>query len=196
MGRTQISPTQLNTRLLFSVKVILLARGFEVIEEGSFEKLLIVEENNEHEIYNTLFDVFNDQKLRKELKDFCYSQTKEVKQEKNQQLIAYPKFVKERLRFDNTLEWFAGELMVKKFSSFSSSHGIKIKDIIRNTTENDAGDYDALIVLRNTNLAYFECKSGSFDGHSIMQCYERMLSLNCEYSILIGYKFEIPNRFY
>jgi len=53
-------------------------------------------------------------------------------------------------------------------------------------TKTPSGNYDALGVLRNLRLAYFECKSGSFDETDVLKCYERMQSLNCDFSILIG----------
>lgn len=184
MPPTLISQNQINTRQLFSVKQILLSRGFEVTNEDTNEKLLITEENSYDEIWVKIFKVFNDYRLRTELKNFLYWQN-EVTSFEVKEIVAHPKFVKEYQRFDNTFEWFAGELMIKRFAAFSASFGVTIRDIMRNTTTTSAGDYDSLVVLRNTNLAYFECKAGGFDNLAIMKCYERMLSLNCEYSILI-----------
>ncbi|MBK6822582.1 MAG: hypothetical protein IPG87_06170 [Saprospiraceae bacterium] len=99
-------------------------------------------------------------------------------------LLNQPCIVKERSRFDNTFEWYAGELMIRKFAAFSASHGVTIKDLKRNSNEKESGDFDSLVVLRDTNLAYFECKAGSFDFNSIRRCYVRMQMLNCQYSIL------------
>lgn len=183
MPPTKLNLNQLNTRQLFAVKEILLSRGFEVVQEDNYEKLLIAEENMYDVIWLKLFNIFNDFKLRTELKNFLYKKidvtSKEVKE-----VVNHSKFKREYQKFDNTFEWFAGELMINRFAAFSASFGIKVKDIMRNSTATEAGDYDALVVLRDTNLAYFECKAGSFDDASIMKCYERMLSLNCEYSIL------------
>ena len=183
MPPTKLNPNQINTRQLFGVKQILLSRGFEVIQEDNYEKLLVSEENMYDEIWLKLFNVFNDFILRTELKRFLYEKT-DVTSHEVKEIISHSKFVREYQRFDNTFEWFAGELMIKRFAAFSASFGIKIRDIMRNSTATEAGDYDALVVLRDTNLAYFECKAGSFDNTSIIKCYERMLSLNCEYSIL------------
>jgi len=184
MPPTLISQNQINTRQLFSVKQILLSRGFEVINEDTNEKLLIKDVNIYDEIWVKIFKVFNDCRLRTELKNFLYKQN-EIKSFEVKEIVEHPMFVKEYTRFNNTFEWYAGELMIKRFAAFSASFGVTIRDIMRNTTTTSAGDYDSLVVLRNTNLAYFECKAGSFDNLSIMKCYERMLSLNCEYSILI-----------
>ncbi|MBK8404743.1 MAG: hypothetical protein IPL25_11830 [Saprospiraceae bacterium] len=68
---------------------------------------------------------------------------------------------------------------------FSASHGVTIKDLRENSNEKESGDFDSLVVLRDTNLAYFECKAGSFDFNSIRRCYvRRMQMLNYQYSIL------------
>lgn len=182
---TQIRENQIFTRGLFSVKQILLSRGFEVTKESTKETLLITEENTNDKIWEIVFNVFNDFKLRTELKNFMYFNKKEVTSTEVTEIIAHSNFIRERGRFDNTLEWFAGELMIKRFAAFSASFGVTVRDIMRNSTATPAGDYDSLVVLRNTNLAYFECKAGSFDDTALMKCYERMLSLNCEYSILI-----------
>jgi len=183
MPPTLISQRDLNTRELFSVRQILLSRGFEVTQSDTVEKLLLTEENQYDEIWSVLYNIYNDNKLRTELKNYLYKKY-ESKSNEIYKLLNHPKFVNEYNRFDNTFEWFAGELMIKKFAAFSASFGIKVRDIMRNSTETDAGDFDSLVVLRDTNLAYFECKAGSFDNDSIDKCYQRMLSLNCEYSIL------------
>ena len=183
MPPTLLSPRQLNTRELFSVPQILLSRGFEVIQIATVEKLLIIEENQYEEIWTTLYNIYDTTKLRIELKNHLYKKT-EVISEEIIKLINHPKFVSEFNRFDNTFEWFAGELMIKKFAALSASYGVKVRDIYRNSTGTEAGDYDSLVVLRDTKLAYFECKAGTYDGESILKCYERMLALNCEYTIL------------
>ena len=183
MPSTILSPKQLNTRELFSVHQILLSRGFEVIQIDTIEKLLITEEDSYNEIWTSLYNIYNDASLRSELKNFLYKKIA-AKSDEVLKLITHLKFVNEYNRFDNTFEWFAGELMVTKFAAFSASFGITIRDILRNSTGTDSGDYDSLVVLRDTNLAYFECKAGDFDNDDILKCYERMLSLNCQYSIL------------
>lgn len=187
MPSTQILQIQLNIRELFSVRQILLSRGFEVTQTDTVDKLLITEENSGDEIWTALYNIYYNTKLRTELKEFLYDK-KEVKSEAIIQLIKHPKFIGKRDRFDSTFEWFAGELMINKFAAFSASFGVKVKDIQRNSTGTEAGDFDSLVVLRDTKLAYFECKAGSFDGQAISKCYERMLALNCEYSILFCVK--------
>ncbi|MEP7197997.1 MAG: hypothetical protein ABI851_15875 [Saprospiraceae bacterium] len=183
MPPTLLSPIQLNTRELFSVPQILLSRGFEVTKIDTVEKLLLTEENQYDEIWKSLYDIYYDNKLRTELKSCLYKKA-EAKSGEIIKLLNHPKFINEQNRFDNTFEWFAGELMIRKFAAFSASYGVIVRDIKRNSTGTESGDFDSLVVLRDTNLAYFECKEGSFDNESILKCYERMLSLNCQYSIL------------
>lgn len=183
MSPTLLSPRQINTRELFSVEKILLSRGFEVTRTDTAEKLLLTEEDQYDEIWKTLYEIYSDTKLRTELKDFLYKK-KSIQSEILNKLTNHPQFVNEYQRFDNTFEWFAGELMIQKFAAFSAAFGVTVKDVIRNSTGNEAGDYDTLVVLRDTKLAYFECKAGSYDNISISKCYERMLALNCEYSVL------------
>lgn len=183
MPPTLLSPRQINTRELFSVRQILLSRGFEVTNTDTVDKLLLTEENQYDEIWKTLYSIYLDTKLRTELKDFLYRK-KPIQADTLITLTNHPKFVNEFNRFDNTFEWFAGELMIEKFAALSAAFGVTVKNVIRNSTGTEAGDYDSLVVLRDTKLAYFECKAGSYDDASIIKCYERMLALNCEFSIL------------
>ncbi len=183
MATPRVLPHNINTEMLFSVQSILLSRGFEVVSEDDVTKLLITEDILKTEIWEKLYDVFDNTKYRTELKKFLY-QAEQVSSKEVREIIDHPKFIKNYQMFNSTFEWYAGKLMVKRFAAFSSSFGVTVKDIMRNTTSTAAGDYDSLVVLRDTNLAYFECKAGDYDNTSIMKCYERMLSLNCEYSIL------------
>ena len=125
--------------------------------------LLIQNPNNEDVIWNKLFEVYYDEKTMTELKQFLYCNIKNVELGKVIEIVNAPFFTKERKRFDNTLEWFVAELMIRKFGAFASSFGVEVKNIIRNSTDTKAGDFDALVVLRNMNLAYFECKGGGYE---------------------------------
>jgi uncharacterized protein (UPF0332 family) len=183
MARTRLSQRQIYTRALFSVQQILLSRGFEIKKTDTVEKLLVTETNSEDDIWITLFKIYNNTKLRTELKNYLYKKI-ESHSDEIIKLLKHPKFKNEYNRFDKTFEWYAGELMINKFAAFSASFGVLVKDIMRNTTGTESGDFDSLVVLRDTNLAYFECKAGTFDKDLIMKCYERMLSLNCQFSIL------------
>ena len=183
MSNHPFSPNQIDTAALFSVRQILLSRGFEVIDECDKSKLLLTEKNFRNENWQLLYSIFLSAKLRSELKNFLYHKKNPLSKEVIH-LISQPCFIKQYQRFDNTFEWFAGELMIKKFAAFSHSFSVTVKDIQRNTTGTNSGDFDSLVVLWDTNLAYFETKAGSFDSDSITKCYERMLALNCKYSIL------------
>jgi len=75
--------------------------------------------------------------------------------------------------------------MVRRFSSFSSSFSVEVKDVYRNSIVSaNSGDFDALVVSRDINLIYFECKTGKFNRDKIFKCVERALSLHCELSIM------------
>ena len=50
MAKTKISQSQVNTRELFSVKQILLSRGFEIKTTNTEEKLLVTEPNQDNNI--------------------------------------------------------------------------------------------------------------------------------------------------
>jgi hypothetical protein len=168
---------------MFSVKNILLSRGFEIIEQCNINKLLIHEKNFKAEIWLLIYEIFLDGKFRTELKNHLYNKEK-ITSGKVKNLVNHPKFIPKYQNFNFTLEWFVGELMVNKFAAFSHSFGVSVKHIERNTKNTNSGDFDSLVVLRDTNLAYFETKAGAFDGEGINKCYERMLALNCNYSIL------------
>lgn len=182
-----IDPKQINTKSLFSVDKILLSRGYKVTKENDTSKLLLTEANMSAEIWETVYNVFLDKKSRKELKFFLDKQEQPTLDEVIK-LVNHDKFIRESQRFANTFEWFVGELMINNFAAFSFSFGVSIKHIQRNSTGNDAGDFDTLVVLRDTNIACFECKTGGFDGDAILKCYERMLALNCQYTILFCVK--------
>lgn len=169
MPPTLLSPGQINTRELFSVQQILLSRGFEVTSTGAVDELLLREENQYCETWKILYGIYLDSKLRAELKDFLYNK-KPLNDKILISLKNHPKFINKSDRFNKTFEWFAGELMIEKFAALSASFGVKVKNIMRNSTGNEAGDFDSLVVLRDTKLAYLECKAGSYNSDSIMKC--------------------------
>ena len=70
MARTRLSQRQINTKELFSVQRILLSRGFEIKSTDTVEKLLVTETNAEDDIWITLFKIYNNTKLRTELKNY------------------------------------------------------------------------------------------------------------------------------
>jgi hypothetical protein len=190
MSVTRISDRQIDLRTVFSPEQLLLSNGYEVLPPSGTSGLLIDE--NDPSAIEALYACFELEKARNELRRFVYSEIPGVTQSENNQLILLGSFQKDRKKFDNSLEWFAGELMIRKFAAFSAGRGITVRDTTRGSTGTEAGDYDALCVLRNLRLAYFECKSGSFDAEHVLKCYERMQSLNCQFSIIICHKpFEV-----
>jgi len=75
--------------------------------------------------------------------------------------------------------------MERKFSSFSSSYSVEIKDVFRTNINEATGDYDAIVVLRDINIIYFECKTGAFNTDKILKCFDRAIALHCEFSIML-----------
>ena len=172
--------------MLFSVKDILLSRGFEMISENSNESTLVSGINLDDERYYNLielqFKIFHSTLLRKELLKFIEHKV-QPSSKLVKELINSTYFKSERHLFSNTFEWFIGELMVRKFKAFSYSFGATIDEILRNSDDGNSGDYDTLVVQRNTNLVYFECKTGKFDRRAIIKSIERSISLHTEFLV-------------
>ena len=141
------------------MKDVLSAKGFETIFEGDGTDLLIPIPYSPLTNHNILFAAFNEQRSRKEILMRINDSTFVVTHPDALNLINHPDFISDRNRYSTCFEWYAGELMVRRFSSFSASYGVKVKDSI--------GDYDAIAVLRDINTIYFECKTGSFDRNKI-----------------------------
>jgi hypothetical protein len=181
-----INPNQINIRLLFSVKDILLSRGFKLLSENDLNDTLISGNYNEtidnHKLFNSLFQIFHSVTLRNELLRFIENNT-EPKNHIVSDLVKSERFLPERHLFSNSFEWFIGELMVRKFSAFSYSFGTRINEVLRNSDDGNVGDYDTLVVQRNTNLIYFECKTGRYDRRAIMKSIERSISLHTEFIV-------------
>lgn len=182
---TLLRPKQINLRELFSIKDVLNAKGFEVISEGQGIDLLIPIPYSPWTNHNILFEAFNDKESRSEIlakiNDNSFVLTSPVALT----LFNHADFVADRGRYSNSFEWYAGELMVRKFSAFASSYRVEIKDVYRNSnTTALSGDYDAIIVSRDINLIYFECKTGKFDSDKIFKCVERAVALHCETSVM------------
>jgi len=64
---TLLRPKQINLRELFSVKDILIAKGFEVLSEGDSNQLLIPIPYSPLTNHNILFEAFNNQSSRLEI---------------------------------------------------------------------------------------------------------------------------------
>lgn len=171
---------------LFSVKNILSARGFEIKKEDRGSNLLIKNirqrkyPNGEH-----LFKVFHNFDKRKELLNAINANKKTSQDKEVHKLINHADFHSDRNKFSYTFEWYMGELVVRRFSAFTYSYGVEVQDIKRNETNTYAGDYDVLVVLRNLNLIYIECKTGKFNRESILKSVGRSLALHCDFVIIM-----------
>lgn len=172
-------------RELFSVKEVLNSKGFEVISEGDGLDLLIPIKYLPNSDQDILFEAFNEKISRLELLHKINDSQFTVSNPKALALINHPKFISDRNKYSTTFEWYAGQLMERKFSSFSSSYGIEIKDVIRNSITETTGDYDTIVVLRDINIIYFECKTGSFNRDKLFKCIDRGLALHCEFTIML-----------
>jgi hypothetical protein len=62
--------------------------------------------------------------------------------------------------------------------AFSSSFGVTVQDVIRNSDGGTSGDYDVLVVSGDMNLLYFECKTGKCHQQSILNSVERSIALH------------------
>ncbi|EAY31977.1 hypothetical protein [Microscilla marina] len=175
-----------NLDQLFSVKNILSARGFDIRKEDKENNLLIKNirqrkyPNGEH-----LFRIFNDFRKRKELLHAITHSKKTSSDKEVRKLINHAEFAPDRNKFSYTFEWYMGELVVRRFSAFAYSYGVEVEDVQRNETNTYAGDYDVLVVLRNLNLIYIECKTGKFNRESILKSVGRSLALHCDFVIIM-----------
>lgn len=172
-------------RDLFSVKEVLNSKGFEVISEGDGTDLLIPIKYLPRSDQDILFEAFNDKTSRSQLLKKIEDSTFTASHSSSIALINHSKFISDRNKYSTTFEWYVGELMERKFSSFSASYSVKIKDVFRNSVTETTGDYDTIVVLRNINIIYFECKTGNFNRDKILKCFDRANALHCEFSIML-----------
>lgn len=177
-GATKISPRQIRLPELFSVGRILAARGFQIVSEGSATDTLLSSDtwtNAENEL---MFTIFDDANLRNDLLASIGNSSAVPSNKEVIELLALPNFQNNRNKFSTTFEWYVGELMVRKFQAFSSSFGVEVRDIVRNSDDGTAGDFDVLTILGDMNLLYLECKTGSCTQQSIKNTIERSLALH------------------
>ena len=89
-------------------------------------------------------------------------------------------YVGDRNRFSSTFEWFVGELMIREFGALSASYGVEVKDLYRQKDGQAIGyDFDALCVLADVNLLFFECKTGALKPKSLENTLSRAMALHC-----------------
>jgi hypothetical protein len=182
-----IKAKQLDQRTLIPVSKFLASRGFSVTTEGSTQSTLLPREQNfwDAEEANIIFSVFDDPLSREELKSLVEGTLTCQLSETVAQLTNLPGFHKNQKAFSTTFEWYVGELMIRQFGAFSASFAVEVKNILRNSNDRQAGDYDVLAVLRDLQLLYIECKSGKFDSQHILKAVERGLALHCVRSVIL-----------
>jgi hypothetical protein len=170
MPRTKIRGGQISLNEIFSVERILAARGFTVSQQGSLKETLIdADEPNESNI-TRFFESFDSTKKRENML--------------NSLTINGGNYQERRKQYSNTLEWYIGELLVRKFQAFSSAFGIKARNIIRPTLS-EMGDFDVLAVLGDMSLFYAECKSGEISYNQVEKAIERGLLLGTAATIIV-----------
>ncbi len=177
---------------IFSVQDILAARGFNVVEVGTCDDLIIaglplpknsIGGQRPNQIYNLIYDIYNNIVLRLELLDFINGIEK-VYSHEIKELTSLQNFVNSREAYSHTFEWFVGELMVREFCALSSSFSVKISNIMRYSDMNaEVGDFDVISIQRDLSIAYFECKTGGFKRNKIFKAVERALALHSDFVI-------------
>lgn len=183
---TRLNPNQIRLEQLFSVERVLSSRGFSVKSQGSGEDTLLEKLTWSLNEADLVFNIFNNATLRKELLGYIENNVKKSDaSELVNRLIEISEFKNDRQRFSTTYEWYVGELLVREFMAFSSSYGVTVSDICRNTDGGTSGDFDVLTILGDMNLIYLECKSGKTKQSSIKNTLERSISLHCAASVFI-----------
>ena len=177
-GPTQINPSQIRLRQLFSVERILSARGFELKKEGTARETILEKDHWSHQDLEQMFAIFENPGSKSDLLRAVLEPNHIPAFDNVRSLIATPEFRRDRQRFSSTFEWFIGELLIRKFQAFSSSFGVNVADITRGSDGGTSGDYDVLSVLGDMSLLYLECKTGRCHRSSILNSIERSISLH------------------
>lgn len=177
-GSTQISARQIQLSQIFSVERILASRGFQISSEGIGRDTLLAKNTWKIDEFNLMFEVFDDITLRNNLLSEIENSSFIIPNPKVSKLLILPNFEKDRNKFSKTFEWYVGELLVRKFQAFSSSFGVDVQNIVKNTDNGTAGDFDVLTILGDMNLLYIECKTGDCKQRSIKNAIERGLALH------------------
>lgn len=146
--------------------------------EGSARETLLEKDYWLYSDLNLMFDVFNDQARRADLLGAVEDVGYKPKTPDVDKLVAQTEFRRDRQRYSTTFEWFVGELLVRRFMAYSSSFGVTVRDVIRNSDGGTSGDYDVLSVLGDLNLLYLECKTGKCHRTAILNSIERSIALH------------------
>ena len=104
MTRTRIGKSQISLNEIFSVERILAARGFTISKSDStLNTLMRIEVPTEEQI-SEFFESFDSTEKRRKMLTLAVDNSGE-------------KYQENRKLFSNTLEWYIGEVLVRKFSS-------------------------------------------------------------------------------
>jgi hypothetical protein len=183
-GGTLLRPKQIRLTELFTVERVLASRGFEVAIEGDGLDTLIARSTWSREEADLVFQIFDDRSKRKKLLE-CIGGNRSFDEDADlDRLSVRPDFNSTRQAFSHTFEWYVGELLTRRFGAFSSSYGVEVQGIVRNSDGGTVGDYDVLSVLGTTEVLYIECKSGRFTGSKITNMLERARSLHVQAAIM------------
>lgn len=177
---TIVNP-KVEPRQVFSVRDTLEFNGFDVLNvEDKRDTLLPTLKwiNPEAEL---VFNIFNDEEARNELYYRVLDENFHLSVYNVKELVRDENFLPEVQRYFTTFEWYIGELMIKNFGALSFSHGVSVKNAVRNKKESY---YDLLVVLRNTNLMYFKSKVEDFTKESVFECINEGVSLYCEGTVM------------
>ena len=173
MSRTLLNANQI--RNLFSVERVLAARGFSVLRQKNHCTTILNASDPSQESIETLFSIFDDSQKRYELHKFVHTKKHDPKQIKP--LSSIEGAILDLSHYTTTLEWYFGELLVRKFQSLSSAFGVEISDNPNPRNNGLSGDYDVLSVMGDGSILYIECKSGSIGYDDVVKATDRGNSL-------------------
>jgi hypothetical protein len=184
-GPTQISSTQIRLRELFSVERLLSARGFQVKKEASARDTILEKDHWSSQDLDLVFGIFNDPQKKADLVRTVLEPGYSPLSDGVRALTAMKELRRDRQRFSSTFEWFIGELLIRRFQSFSSSFGVIVADVTRGSDGETIGDYDVLSVLGDMGLLYIECKTGKCHQTSILNSIERSITLHSVACVIV-----------
>jgi hypothetical protein len=189
-GPTLIRPKQLRLAELFTVERLLASRGFSLITEGNGFDTFLPKDTWHVSEANLIFELFDDRATRAKLLEWSKgtltsgNQLDELQQERVRNFFNLKDIIRKREAFSHTFEWYVGELLVRKFGAFSSSYGVKVQDIKRNSDGETSGDFDVISVLGTMEILYLECKTGHFTAKKISNMVERAHSLHTSVTVM------------
>jgi hypothetical protein len=187
MARTRLSVDQINWQTVFTVSRTLAARGFKVKSQKNFSATLLASGLPEQEHIELMFHIYDNPVTRNELR-------LHIKGEKHDKsdlelFLKNPNLVLDELRFTTTLEWYFGEMLVRKYQSFSSAFGVELQFNPNPRNGKESGDYDVLSVMGDGSIFYIECKSGGVCAAEIIKATDRGNNIFCTATVItLGHK--------